>query len=53
MGEESLQYHLWIKDLRKLEEMQKEEREKKNNKKLRAAFHLLSDLGKSMKEKTP
>jgi len=53
MSPQAVQLDMFISDLRDLEKLQKEEKEKKNNRKLRAAFHLLSDLGKEMKEKTP
>lgn len=48
-----IQLDMFIADLRALEKHQKEEKDKKNNRKLRAAFHLLGDLGKELKQKTP
>lgn len=48
-----IQLDMFITDLKELEKHQQEERDRKNNRKLRAAFHLLSDLGKELKEKTP
>jgi len=53
MASKIIQLDMFISDLRELEKLQKEEEERKNNRKLRAAFHLLSDLGRGMKEKTP
>ena len=53
MKSQMIQTDMFIRDLRELQDHQKEEKDRKNNKKLRAAFHLLSDLGKGMKEKTP
>ena len=52
MRTQELQYDLFIKDLRELEKMQNEEKAKKANKRLRAAFHVLGDLSKEMKQKT-
>lgn len=48
-----IQLDLFIHELRQLEEHQKEEKDKKANRKLRAAFHLLGDVKKQIKEKTP
>lgn len=53
MSAQLIQTDMFISDLRELEKHQKDARDKKNNRKLRAAFHLLGDLGKQLKEKTP
>lgn len=43
-----LQLDLFINDLKELEQIQKEASDKKKNKQLRFAFHLLADLEKQI-----
>lgn len=50
MSAQPLQLDLFIKDLKELEQKQKEESDRKKNKQLRFAFHVLSDLEKQIRK---
>jgi hypothetical protein len=51
---QTVQLDMFISELRELEKHQKEEKDRKANKKIRAMFHILSDMAKEqLIEKNP
>ena len=53
MAAQYIQTNLFVSDLEELKRLKKEEDDKKKGKQVRFLFHKLSELERTIKEKTP